>query len=161
VPPSLLVRHAQPDDRPTIAAFNAALALETEGKTLVPEVVARGVAFALDHPEWLRYWVAEIDGRIVAQTAMNREWSDWRDGWVWWLQSVYVHPDFRGQGVFRALYQQIRAEARAEADVIGIRLYVDDRNTRGQRVYQALGLTPGGYHVYEELWRERFNRSIG
>ena len=102
----------------------------------------------------LRYWVAEPDpgGRVVGQAAISREWSDWRDGWLWWFQSVYVHPEARGQGVFRALHGHVRALALASPDVIGLRLYVEDANERAQRVYQALGMRPGGYHVYEEIW---------
>ncbi len=92
----------------------------------------------------------------VGQAAITREWSDWRNGWIWWLQSVYVSPPVRGQGIFRAIYQQIRHEARAERDVIGLRLYVEDSNRPAQRTYQALGMSPGNYSVYQELWLERF-----
>ena len=92
----------------------------------------------------------------MGQAAITREWSDWRDGWIWWFQSVYVLPEARGQGVFRALYQQIRAEALASPDVIGLRLYVEHENHRAQQTYLALGMRPGGYHVFEELWTDRF-----
>ena len=126
---------------------------------LDPAVLDRGVARALADPDRLRYWVAETrcaeDSRLVGQTAITREWSDWRDGWVWWLQSVYIDADFRGQGIFRALYQHIRDAARAEPDVIGIRLYVENGNLRAQKTYEALGMKPGGYSVLEELWLGR------
>jgi GNAT superfamily N-acetyltransferase len=152
----LLVRDAVPADRPMIAEFNRRLAVETEGKVLDPAVLDRGVARALADPDRLRYWVAETRGsadpRLVGQTAITREWSDWRDGWVWWLQSVYIDADFRGLGIFRALYQHIRDAARAEPDVIGIRLYVENGNLRAQKTYEALGMKPGGYSVLEELW---------
>jgi GNAT superfamily N-acetyltransferase len=155
----LLVRDAVPADRPMIAEFNRRLAVETEGKVLDPAVLDRGVARALADPERLRYWVAETrrseDSRLVGQTAITREWSDWRDGWVWWLQSVYIDADFRDQGIFRALYQHIRDAARAEPDVIGIRLYVENGNLRAQKTYEALGMKPGGYSVLEELWLGR------
>jgi GNAT superfamily N-acetyltransferase len=91
-------------------------------------------------------------GRVVGQAAITREWSDWRDGWLWWLQSVYVEADYRNRGVFRSLYATIRAEARSAADVIGIRLYVESGNARAQATYRALGFVPGGYDVYEDLW---------
>ena len=89
---------------------------------------------------------------VVGQTAITREWSDWRNGWIWWLQSVYIDAEFRGQGIFRALYRHISGPALAEPDVIGMRLYVENGNLRAQQTYQALGMKPGGYSVLEELW---------
>jgi GNAT superfamily N-acetyltransferase len=154
----LEVRDADARDHGVIVEFNLRLALETEGKQLDPAVLARGVARALAHPDGLRYWVAVTrqgdggEGAVVGQAAVTREWSDWRDGWVWWFQSVYVHPDHRRRGVFRALHQQITRAARAAGDVIGLRLYVEHANERAQRTYQDLGFKPGGYHVYEDLW---------
>lgn len=148
------IRAARPEDRDTIVAFNCALARETESKTLDRAVLARGVAAALAEPDRLRYWVAEAaeDGRIVGQAAITREWSDWRDGWLWWLQSVYVDGPARGRGVFAALFRHIRAEARSRPDVIGLRLYVEQENDAAQAIYRALGMEPGGYHVYEDIW---------
>jgi GNAT superfamily N-acetyltransferase len=147
----VVIRDARPDDRDTLVAFNLALALETEGKTLDPEVVTRGVAVALADPARLRYWVADRDGQVIGQAAVTPEWSDWRAAWVWWLQSVYVHADYRGSGVFKRLLAAIREAARARGDVIGLRLYVEQDKTRAQAAYRALGLHPGGYHVYEEF----------
>ena len=95
---------------------------------------------------------------MIGQAAITREWSDWRAGWIWWFQSVYVHHDYRNQGVFRALHGEIRTIARATDDVIGLRLYVEVSNERAQRVYQSLGMKPGGYDVYEELWLEERGR---
>ena len=112
---------------------------------------------ALAEPDRLRFWVAERGGRVIGQTAITREWSDWRDGWVWWLQSVYVIAEARGQGVFRRLYGHIRDAARAQPDVIGLRLYVEQENLRAQATYRSLGMEPGGYLVYEAMWRERFS----
>jgi GNAT superfamily N-acetyltransferase len=150
----LHVRDAHADDHAVIVDFNASLAAETEAKPLDRALLARGVAMALADPGRLRYWLAETreSGQVVGQAAISREWSDWRNGWFWWFQSVYVRPDDRGRGVFRALHATIRDEARARSDVIGLRLYVETANSRAQRTYQALGLRPGGYHVYEELW---------
>jgi GNAT superfamily N-acetyltransferase len=150
------VRDAALADRPTIAEFNRRLAFETEHKLLDRAVLDRGVARALADPDRLRYWVAEVSEaggrRVVGQTAVTREWSDWRNGWVWWLQSVYVHPAYRGAGVFRALYGHIYGLAMAAPDVVGLRLYVENANLHAQRTYQSLGMKPGGYSVLEELW---------
>jgi GNAT superfamily N-acetyltransferase len=157
-PASLRIRDAQPGDLAAICEFNIRLAAETESTALDRSLLERGVARALAHPEGLRYWVAEAraDGLpqagLIGQAAVSREWSDWRNGWIWWFQSVYVHPDHRRQGVFRALHQAIKAGAFAAGDVIGLRLYVEHANFAAQHTYEALGLRPGGYHVYEDLW---------
>jgi GNAT superfamily N-acetyltransferase len=151
------VRPACPGDQAVIVAFNARLAAETEDKRLDEAILARGVAQALADPDRLRYWIAEAEDsagetHVVGQAAVTREWSDWRNAWIWWFQSVYVHPSYRRCGVFRALHQQIRNEARGTGDVIGLRLYVENENTPAQRTYEALGLKPGGYHVLDEFW---------
>jgi ribosomal protein S18 acetylase RimI-like enzyme len=149
------IRPAQPSDLAVIVEFNRRLALETEGKVLDPVILNQGVSRALAEPDRLRYWVAEIDQppRVVGQAAITREWSDWRNCWNWWLQSVYVAEPFRGQGIFRALYQQISDKARADNEVSGLRLYVEDSNQAAQNTYQALGMKPAGYSVYEVHWR--------
>lgn len=156
---SIVIRDAGAGDLAAIVEFNRRLAIETEAKVLDSTVLVRGVTRALAEPERLRYWVAELAlegrARTIGQTAISREWSDWRNGWIWWLQSVYIDEGFRGRGVFRALYKHIQDAALAEPDVIGLRLYVEDGNLRAQRTYQALGMKPGGYSVLEELWLER------
>jgi GNAT superfamily N-acetyltransferase len=153
-----VIRDATLSDHAFVVECNIQLALETEGKVLDPSVIRVGALAALRDPERLRYWVAEDPARNIriGQAAITREWSDWRNGWVWWFQSVYVTPEARGQGVFRALHQHIRACALAAPDVIGLRLYVEHQNHRAQQTYEALGLKPGGYHVYEELWPDRY-----
>jgi GNAT superfamily N-acetyltransferase len=151
--PGLTIREARPEDLDTLVDFNARLALESEHKVLDRVILTRGVAAALAEPDRLRYWVAEDEsGEVVGQAAITREWSDWRAGWIWWFQSVYVHPDHRGRGTFRALHNEIRTAAKGTSDVIGLRLYVEVSNDRAQKVYQSLGMKPGGYDVYEELW---------
>ncbi len=155
----LLIRDARADDLDAIVAFNARLAEETESKTLDRDVLVRGVQTALVDPDRLRYWMAVSDGMVVGQSAVTREWSDWRNGWIWWFQSVFVAESSRGQGVFRALYRHVRAEALSLPDVIGLRLYVEHENDRAQATYRAMGMVPGGYHVFEELWRGRFGPS--
>jgi len=159
--PTLLIRDAGLADRPAIIEFNRCLALETEGKTLDPMILETGVSRALDDPERLRYWVAEIGSpaRLIGQAAITREWSDWRNGWLWWLQSVYVASPYRGQGIFRALFGHIRDEARANPDVVGLRLYVENSNNPAQRTYQSLGMKPAPYSVYEDLWLDRASQS--
>ncbi len=155
------IRDAGPADLAVVADFNARLAAETESKALDPAILARGVAAALADPDRLRYWLAEAGGVVVGQTAATREWSDWRAGWAWWLQSVYVAPDYRGAGVFRALLAHIRNAAHAEPDVIGLRLYVEQENQRAQATYRALGLRPAGYLVFEDLWPDRYGAGSG
>ncbi len=157
-----LIRPAVPNDLAAIVEFNRLLALETEAKVLDPAILESGVACALADPDRLRYWVAEVEGepQPVGQAAVTREWSDWRTGWIWWFQSVYVAQPFRGRGVFRALHQHIRNQARSLPDVIGLRLYVEDANQPAQRTYQALGMKPGGYSVYQELWIPGLGSSI-
>ncbi|SIN80598.1 Acetyltransferase (GNAT) family protein [Singulisphaera sp. GP187] len=159
--PSLLIRAGVPADRDTIVDFNQRLAGETEGKALDLTVLSAGIRSALADPERLRYWVAQPSAAapLVGQAAITREWSDWRNGWIWWFQSVYVIPEARGQGVFRALYQQIRAEALALPDVIGLRLYVEQENHRAKQTYLAMGMEASGYHVFEEIWTDRFAAS--
>lgn len=148
----VLVREARTEDLDFIVAQNAQLALETEAQGLPRDVLTQGVARALADPDRLRYWVAEVDGQVIGQTAVTREWSDWRNGWLWWLQSVYVQPEHRGRGVFRALHHHIREAARSDPEVVGMRLYVEESNFHAQRTYLSLGMDRGGYHVHEEIW---------
>src|SRR6056297_553903 len=119
----LVIRNAEDTDWATIAEFNRALAADTEDKTLDWETLAGGVRKVLADSGKGRYFVAETGGRIVGATMVTYEWSDWRDGWIWWIQSVYVSPDCRGRGVFGRLYRHILAEAR-KTGVGTVRLYV-------------------------------------
>jgi GNAT superfamily N-acetyltransferase len=150
---SFLVRDACLDDLAAIVSFNAALAAETEAKALDPGVLTRGVRAALADPQRLRYWVAEDaeTRQIIGQAAVTSEWSDWRNGQLWWLQSVYVAPQARARGVFRSLFARI-CESAHESRVIGIRLYVEHANSDAQRTYESLGFAPGGYQVYEHFF---------
>lgn len=147
----MLVRPAHAQDVDTVIDFNVRLAAETEAKTLDRAVVSRGVAALLADGAKGRYYLAEIDGRVVGQLAITFEWSDWRNGWIWWIQSVYVHPDARRGGVFRALYSHLEAEAKRDAEVIGIRLYVEEENSSAQRTYESLGLKWTTYQVMEKV----------
>ena len=154
---NLSVRPASPDDARIIIDFNLALASESEDLVLSREIVERGVAHALADPALALYFVAEDDmpggRRIVGQTMVTYEWSDWRDGMFWWIQSVFVDPAQRKHGVFRAIYKHIEAAARADATACGIRLYVEDNNLRAKQTYHALGMARGGYEVLEVDFR--------
>ncbi len=145
----LTIRRARPNDAATIGEYNARLAHETEDKELDPQVVARGVAKVLADPAKGFYLVAERAGKIVGQLMVTFEWSDWRDGWVWWIQSVYVRADARRSGVFKSLYAELLARAKSAGDVVRVRLYVERENTRAQATYLGLGLCDTGYLVFE------------
>jgi len=145
------IRRARPADAAVIAGFNVALAKETEDHHLEPSVIGPGVAAILADPAKGHYFVAEIDGRVVGQTMVTFEWSDWRNGFLWWIQSVYVEAGARESGVFKALHARVKEEAR-RAGAVGIRLYVFDGNTRAQKVYARLGMKDGRYRVLEEMF---------
>lgn len=149
MPDAVTVREGRPEDARVIAKFNRAMANETESKCLHTQTVLRGVKRGLARPGICRYFVAEKDGEVIGQAMITYEWSDWRNGEMWWLQSVYVHPDHRRQGVFRKLFEHIRALAENHPEVRGLRLYVEEDNHTGQAVYRKLGLTHAGYHVFE------------
>ena len=144
----ILIRNAETTDWATIAEFNRALAVETEDKTLDWDVLSRGVRRVLADVSKGRYFVAETAGRIVGTTMITYEWSDWRDGWIWWIQSVYVHPEFRGQGIFSRLYRHVAQLAESEG-VRSVRLYVLTSNKRARHTYHKLGMHESGYTVLE------------
>jgi len=149
---AIVIRIGTIDDLESVAAGNAALALEAEGRQLAPDAVRAGVRRVLADPTRGVYYLAERDGKVVGQLLITREWSDWRDGWFWWIQSVYVTPAARRQGVFRALYEHVCAAARRAGEVCGVRLYVDARNVRAQQVYERLGMQRTEYCLYELDW---------
>jgi GNAT superfamily N-acetyltransferase len=142
-------RAAQPSDRDVIVDFQVAMARETEDVALDRAICTRGVAAVLADPSLGRYYTAESDGRVVASLLLTYEWSDWRNGMVWWIQSVYVVPEMRGQRVYGGLYEHVKRLAEGEKSVRGIRLYVDRRNTRAQQVYTRLGMDGEHYQVFE------------
>lgn len=145
------IRLATREDAQALIAFNSAMALETERKELLPEVIGAGVQALLDNPASGFYVVAEEGGRVVGSLLVTREWSDWRNGDFWWIQSVYVHPDFRRQGIYKRLYRYVQELASQDAKVCGFRLYVERENDRAQSTYRALGMKETRYLVYEEL----------
>ena len=146
------VRRATVDDLPVIVRFNAAMALETENRRLDEPTLRRGVEAALNDRRRCAYFVAEIADTVVGQTMITFEWSDWRNRWFWWLQSVYVRPENRGRGVFRALHEHICAACRAEPDTAGLRLYVEKQNKRARKTYLRLGMVLASYDMFELDW---------
>jgi ribosomal protein S18 acetylase RimI-like enzyme len=149
--PTLILRRAQPGDADAIAAFNSAMALETEGRALISERIGAGVRRLLADPSLGFYAVAEHEGRVVGCLMITNEWSDWRDGLFWWIQSVYVVAQWRRRGVYRRLYDFVRELAAREPGVCGFRLYVEKENTVAQQTYRALGMQPTDYLMFEEL----------
>jgi GNAT superfamily N-acetyltransferase len=148
----LKVRPATHADLDAIVDANAALAEESERVHLDLETLRQGVRALLEARAPGNYWVAELNGRAVGQLLITYEWSDWRNALVWWIQSVYVVPEARHQGVFRVLYETARREALA-AGAGGLRLYVDTSNTRAQAVYAALGMSGDHYRVFEDMFK--------
>lgn len=147
----LHVRLATPGDLDTIVDGNMKLAEESENVRLDQATLRPGVAALLDGRAPGVYWVAELDSQVVGQLLITYEWSDWRNCMVWWIQSVYVLPDVRKQGVLKALYTHVRREAQA-AGIGGLRLYVDNANTRAQDAYAALGMKGDHYRVFEDMF---------
>ena len=143
------IRQATPADEAVLIDYNRRLAAETEGKTLDLTTIQRGVRAMLTDPHKGLYFVAENAGAVVGQLGVTQEWSDWRNGWFWWIQSVYVRQDARRQGIFRALFQRVVEAARRDPDVIGVRLYVDEHNHTAQKTYQQLGLAKTEYWLLE------------
>jgi GNAT superfamily N-acetyltransferase len=148
------LREARRSDADVIAKHNAAMAEETEAKLLDPAIAGPGVKALFGDPSLGRYWVAEANGQVIGQLMVTYEWSDWRNGTIWWIQSVYVRPESRRQGVFSALYRHVELLAAAEPDVIGLRLYVESNNLRAQQTYEALGMVKPGYLVMETLFTD-------
>jgi ribosomal protein S18 acetylase RimI-like enzyme len=145
------IRPARQEDVSLMARWQESMALETEDKPLEAAVVARGIQRALDDAQKGRYFMAEVGGRPIGTLMLTWEWSDWRDGWWWWIQSVYVDPDFRRRGVYRALYAHVLELAQADPEVRGLRLYVEQDNTNARRTYEFLGMQHPGYAMYEKV----------
>lgn len=151
---SINYRNATRSDAPAIVEFQLAMARETEDLELDAEVTTKGVDAVFGDESKGRYFVAETDGRVIASLMITYEWSDWRNGVVWWIQSVYVLPEFRQQRVYAGLYEHVKALIANDDNIRGIRLYVDERNTRAQQVYSRLGMNGEHYRVFE--WMKVF-----
>lgn len=136
------------NDIEEITGFQIAMALESEGTILDGNKVRSGVKAAMEDESKGTYIVARTDGKPIASLMITREWSDWNNGWYWWIQSVYVMPEYRGQGIFRSMYWKV-IEMAKEQSVAQVRLYVDRHNTNAQKVYQKLGMEECHYLMYE------------
>lgn len=145
----ITVRTAQMSDHDIIALFNRNLASETEGKSLDPATVHAGVHAILSDRAKGIYYVAEIEARVVGQLMVTYEWSDWRNGTFWWVQSVFVTPECRGQGVFTALMKHLTSETKRDAGCCGMRLYVHHDNRGALTTYRKFGFTKLDYQLYE------------
>jgi GNAT superfamily N-acetyltransferase len=145
----ILFREATHGDVPAIIDFQLAMARETEELELDREILTKGVNALFADPNLGRYYVAEDAGRAVGSLMITYEWSDWRNGMVWWIQSVYVLPEYRRRGIYAGLYAQIKATAETNPAIRGIRLYVDNRNVSAQQVYARLGMEGEHYRVFE------------
>ena len=143
------IRLANLDCAPIIAEFTGTMALETEGVELDPEVVLKGVENAMNDEKFGFYIVAQVNEKTVGCLMVTYEWSDWRNGVQWWLQSVYVEPNHRGIGVFNKMFDFVVERAKSEQNVCGIRLYVEKSNTRAISTYRSLGLNPTDYLMFE------------
>jgi len=146
---SVRIRRGTPADIDNLVEFNLAMARETEAKTLAPEILRPGIARVLAEPVRGFYLVAECAGAVAGCLMITYEWSDWRNGDWWWLQSVYVLPACRRHGVFRALFTEVERMSRTTADVVGLRLYVERDNDRARETYAALGLVETHYRLLE------------
>jgi len=149
----ILIRPSTPADAPAIAGFNTRLAQETEHLQLDSTRLRAGVDAVLADANKGAYWVAEAGGEVVGQLMITFEWSDWRNGFFWWIQSVCVRADWRSRGVFKALYKHVHEQAKSRNDVCGLRLYVERNNQRARQLYQRLGLRPTSYELYEVDFR--------
>jgi len=156
----ITIRPAIPADAAAIGENNRATALETEGWEIDPEVALAGARAILQEPCRGFYLVADADGTVVGQCMVTYEWSDWRSGEFWWVQSVYVRPDCRRQGIFSRLYRTVEAMAEARPDVTGLRLYVEAENVTAQAAYARLGMRPAPYVLLERDYaKERAGRA--
>jgi GNAT superfamily N-acetyltransferase len=147
----MLIRLAEMSEIDELVEFNQKMALETEGKRLAAETLRRGVSAVFQDPSKGFYVVAVSGEQIAAGLMVTYEWSDWRDAWFWWIQSVYVRPEFRGQHIYSDMYGFVKARARQAGSVCGFRLYVETGNIHAQHVYQRSGMSPSHYLMYEEM----------
>lgn len=143
------IRLASRGDADALIEFNQAMAMETEGKELDPEKIGPGVRAVFEDDRKGFYVVAEENGRILGGLMVTFEWSDWRNAWFWWIQSVYILPEGRGKKIYSLLHGFVRAEARKE-NACGIRLYVEKENAHAQMVYEKVGMEQSHYLMFEE-----------
>jgi ribosomal protein S18 acetylase RimI-like enzyme len=144
------IRIANAHDAGALIEFNQAMALETEGKRLDPAKISDGVAAVFADEKKGFYVVAEDNDAIVGGLMVTYEWSDWRNAWFWWIQSVYIRTEARGQSLYTRMYEFVKDRAVQAGNVCGFRLYVETGNTNAQGVYDAVGMQRSHYIMYEE-----------
>jgi len=147
----MIIRNATTNDIEQIVDFQLSMANETEGIILNQPTVVKGVTAVLNDSAKGKYYVAEVDGRIVGSLLTTFEWSDWRNGTILWIQSVYVLKEFRRKGVYRSMYSHIKNLVLKDDNLNGIRLYADKSNHPAQKTYQNLGMNPDHYVTFEWL----------
>ena len=145
----MIIREATKNDRDIIVSFQLAMAQETESLQLDKPTVEKGVSAVLEGPSKGRYFLAESEGEVIGSMMITYEWSDWRNGTVYWIQSVFVDPDHRNNGAFKSLYNHVKGKVEASPDIAGLRLYVDMTNENAQKVYRQLGMDGDHYKVFE------------
>ena len=146
----ITIRQATSADTEVLVEFNCSMAWETERTELAKNLVTAGVKALLDQPQRGFYLVAERSGSVVGALMVTSEWSDWRNGLFWWIQSVYVRDDCRRQGVFRCLYGHVQQLAETDPQVCGFRLYVERNNAVAQQTYTAIGMMETPYKIFEQ-----------
>ena len=147
----MMIRSAQTKDIETIAGFQLAMAKETENLELNPDVVIKGVKSVIDDPSKGFYILTENKSEVVASLMITLEWSDWRAQTIWWIQSLYVKPENRRQGIYKNMYAHLKILMKNDESIGGIRLYVDKTNITAQKVYEALGMDGEHYRFYEDM----------
>lgn len=147
----ITIRYATDKEIDDLVDFNQAMALETEGKKLDSEVLRKGVAAVFENEKRGFYVVAENAEKIAGGLMITYEWSDWRNAWFWWIQSVYIIPEFRGRKIYSELYDFVKREAEKSGNVCGFRLYVEKENTKARKVYEKLKMEETHYFMYEEM----------
>ncbi len=146
----ITIELAEKTDAAFIRDFNRAMAMETESKELPLDIVTRGVERLIQNPAYGFYVIARDGEKPVGTLMVTTEWSDWRDGLFWWIQSVYITPEYRRRGIYRKMYEFVKQRAALDPDICGFRLYVERENKGAQKTYAALGMHETDYYVYEE-----------
>lgn len=151
---NITIRKGKRQDVDTIVNFNVALARKSENIQLNPLTVIQGVQALLENPQYGFYVVAERDGTVLGCLMITYEWSDWRNSVLWWMQSVFVRPESRRQGVLKKLFTFIREKAKQQGNVCGFRLYVEKNNQNALAGYERVGMKKTAYDMYEDLFQE-------
>lgn len=154
------IRKAATGDVTTVVEFHAQLAQESESVALDKDLARRGVEDVLADPSKGVYWLAEVNGAVVGQVLLTTEWNDWRDGFFWWIQGAFVKKEWRGRGVFHALFDFVQEQAAEHRDVCGVRLCIEVQNIRAKRVCESLGLEATHHEVYEMDFRKMSLKSL-